>query len=290
MSTSAKAIQGIGAVPATPSPEDEVFSVDPSVKARRREKRIVVLARIALGAAFLLVWEWVSGRFIEAFWISSPSSVFEALKGLVLSGELLSNVYATVTEAIVGFAFGATAGVLIGILFGANRMVAKILDPYLIGFYSIPRIALVPLFILWFGIGFETKVIYTALLVFFPVFLNTLSGVRDVNQDLIDVLRVMGASRANTIMKVLIPSALAWLFAGLRISVPYALIGAVVAEMFTSNVGLGYLISYYANVLDTAGLFAILFVTTILGLILHAAVAQVEKHLLRWRPAGDGAH
>lgn len=290
MTGNLKTIQAMGPVHAASSPEDEVFSVDPSVKARRREKQIVVLSRIALGAAFLLVWEWVSGRFIEEFWISSPSSVYVALQTLFISGNLFANVYATVTEAIVGFAFGATAGVVIGILFGANRLVAKILDPYLIGFYSIPRIALVPLFILWFGIGFETKVIYTALLVFFPVFLNTLAGVRDVNQDLIDVLRVMGASRTNTIMKVLIPSALAWLFAGLRISVPYALIGAVVAEMFTSNVGLGYLISYFANTLDTAGLFATLFVTTVLGLILHAVVAHVEKHLLRWRPADDGAH
>ena len=167
----------------------------------------------------------------------------------------------------------------------SERCVARVLDPYLVGFYSIPRIALIPLFILWFGIGFQTKVIYTALLVFFPVFMNTLSGVRDVSQDLIDVIRVMGASRTDTIRKILIPSALAWLFAGLRISVPYALIGAIVAEMFTSNVGLGYLISFYANQFDTASLFATLAVTTAMGLLLNAAVTRIEKRLLRWRPA-----
>lgn len=99
------------------------------------------------------------------------------------------------------------------------------------------------------------------------------------------MIRVMGASRADTIRKVLIPSALAWLFAGLRISVPYALVGAVVAEMFTSNVGLGYLISYNANMLDTSALFATLAVTTALGLLLHKLVVQIEKRLLRWKPA-----
>ncbi len=269
--------------------DDDVFLVDPSVKARRRERTIVIISRIVLGATALLLWEGISGRLVDEFWISKPSSVVKALISLWNNG-LVANTYATVCEALVGFGFGALAGMLIGLLFGSNRLIAKILDPYLVGFYSIPRIALIPLLILWFGIGFQTKVIFTSLLVFFPVFMNTLAGVRDVNLDLIDVLRVMGASKTDTIRKVLIPSALAWLFAGLRISVPYALIGAVVAEMFTSNIGLGFLISYHANILDTAGLFAALAVTTVLGLLLHASVVKVERHLLRWRPAGDTSH
>jgi NitT/TauT family transport system permease protein len=145
-------------------------------------------------------------------------------------------------------------------------------------------VALIPLFILWFGIGFETKVIFTALLVFFPVFMNTLSGVRNVDNDLIDVIRVMGASRFDAVRKVFVPSALVWVFAGLRISAPYALIGAVVAEMFTSNKGLGYLISMTANQFDTAGVFAVLLVTTMLGLTLDLIVRTVEGHYLRWMP------
>jgi NitT/TauT family transport system permease protein len=263
---------------------DEVFAVDPSIKAKRRETTIAIVARIVLGVALLAIWEIISGRWVDPFWISSPSRVAAAFVALWNSGTLLPNISATVMEAITGFGFGVAAGMAVGVLFGANRLVARVLDPYLVGFYSIPRVALIPLFILWFGIGFETKIIYTAMLVFFPVFMNTLSGVRDVNQDLIDVIRVMGASRFDTIRKILIPSALAWLFAGLRISVPYALVGAVVAEMFTSNVGLGYLISYNANMLDTSALFATLAVTTALGLLLHKIVVQIEKRLLRWKP------
>ncbi len=264
--------------------DDAVFVVDPSVRARRRETVTVISARIVLAIVALMAWEWASDRWGLDLFISSPSRIAIAFVKIVGSGVLIRNLYATLIEALVGFSIGAAAGMMIGVAFGANRLVAKVLDPYLVGFYSIPRVALIPLFILWFGIGFETKAIYTAILVFFPIFMNTLSGVRDVNQDLIDVIRVMGASRWNTIIKILVPSALAWLFAGLRISVPYALVGAIVAEMFTSNVGLGFLISSFANQFDTASLFATLLVTTMVGLLLNAVVVQIEKRLLRWKP------
>jgi NitT/TauT family transport system permease protein len=145
---------------------------------------------------------------------------------------------------------------------------------------------LIPLFILWFGIGLETKVLFAATLVFFPVFMSTFAGARDVDRDLIDVIRVMGASRMATVRKVLVPSALVWVFAGLRMSIPFALIGAVIAEMFTADDGLGYLISISANQYDTAGAFAAIFVTTILGLVLTYAISFLETRTLRWRTAG----
>ena len=265
--------------------DDIVFLVDPSIVARRKQNRLVLALRIILGVSFLVGWQLASGTLIKEFWISSPSGVYAALLKLWQSGNLGSYVWATVAEAITGFVFGAAAGMLLGIIFGASNLIARVLDPYLIGFYSIPRLALIPLFVLWFGIGFQTKVIFTALLVFFPVFMNTLSGARDVNRDLIDVIRVMGATRLDTVRKILVPSALVWLFAGLRISAPYALIGAVVGEMFTSNAGLGYLISLSASQFDTASLFATLLVITVLGLILTGLVGQLERRMLRWQTA-----
>lgn len=266
--------------------EELVFAVDPSVIARGREARTVLLFRILIGVGALLGWYFASDRLVPDFWISNPLAVLAALVRLWNEGGLGYSIVATVVEALAGFALGALIGIGIGLLFGANRTIARILDPYLVGFYSLPRVALIPLFILWFGIGFQTKVIFTALLVFFPIFMNTLAGARNVNTDLMDVLKVMGASRFDTIRKVLVPSALVWVFAGLHISVPYALIGAVVAEMFTSNVGLGYLISDCANKFDTAGLFATLAVTTVLGLVLSAGVTHLERRLLRWKPEG----
>jgi NitT/TauT family transport system permease protein len=267
--------------------DETVFEVDPSVRAKRRERTIVTTARVLLCIGLLGFWQFASGRLVSDFWVSNPWAIGQALRRLWEEGLLLSAIGTTVLEASVGFAIGTAVGILLGVLFGVNRVLARILDPFLVGFYSLPRVALIPLFILWFGIGLQMKIIFTALLVFFPIFMNTFAGVRGVDHDLIDVIRVMGASRLDTIRKVFIPSALAWVFAGLRISVPYALIGAVVAEMFSSNEGLGYLISMTANQFDTAGLFAALIVTTTLGLILDACVRLLERHFLRWQPAGN---
>lgn len=263
--------------------DDDVFAVDPSIRARKRENLLVNLLRIALIVVSLGTWELASGPLVSPFWVSSPSQVFLALAEMMQSGELPRAILATVLIAAAGFLLGALIGVGLGVLFGVNRVVARVLEPYLTGLYSLPRVALVPLFILWFGLGFEMKTIFTALLVFFPIFMSTLAGIRDVDDDLIDVIRVMGASRKDTILKVLVPSALAWVFAGLRISVPFALIGAVLAEMFSSSQGLGYLISNTANQFYTAGLFAALFVTTVLGLCLDWLVYTVERHVLRWQ-------
>ncbi|MEV7007322.1 ABC transporter permease [Streptosporangium sp. NPDC051022] len=271
-----------------PSPTvDEVFLVDPSITARRRQRIIVAVSRLALAVLGLLAWELTSGRLVSDFWISRPSAIGEALVRFALDGQLLPAVWVTLIETAVGFAAGASLGILVGLLFGVSPLVARVLDPFLTALNSIPRVALIPLFILWFGIGFETKVIFAATLVFFPVFMNTFAGARDVDRDLIDVIRVMGASRVDAVRRVLVPSALVWVFAGLRMSVPFALIGAVIAEMFTSDEGLGYLIAITANQYDTAGSFASLLVTTMLGLALTWGLTQLERRTLRWRPNTD---
>lgn len=266
-------------------PKADVFAVDPSIKARRRDTRIVNALRIALLVVTLTAWQLTSGRLISEFWISSPTAIWEALLQFLRDGVLGSAVRVTLVETAIGFALGAATGILIGIASGVNSLVARVLDPFLVAFNSIPRVALIPLFILWFGIGLPTKVLFAATLVFFPVFMNTFAGCRDVDRDLLDVLKVMGASRLDTIRRVLVPSALAWVFAGLRVSIPFALIGAVIAEMFTANDGLGYLISVSANQYDTAGSFAAIGVTTALGIVLTWLVAALERRVLRWQPS-----
>jgi NitT/TauT family transport system permease protein len=262
-----------------------VFLVDPSIRARRREHVTVLIARVGIAVVALAGWQYASGRWISDFWISSPIAVADALARFVGDGRLLPAIGATLLETAAGFAAGAAGGIVVGLVFGVSPLVARILDPYFVALNSIPRVALIPLFILWFGIGLETKVIFAATLVFFPVLMNTFAGARDVDRDLIDVIRVMGASRLDAVRRVFVPSALVWVFAGLRMSIPFALIGAVVAEMFTSNDGLGYLIAVTANQYDTAGSFASLLVTTLLGLALTGGVGLLERRALRWRPA-----
>ena len=262
---------------------DDTLDADPAIALRRRENRLVLILQILFAVVSLGLWEWGSGRWFSGFWVSSPSEIVSTLWAMTADGRMVSAVWATVGVAVAGFASGTVLGMGLGILLGLNPIVARVLDPYLVGLYSLPRVALVPLFVLWLGIGFEMKVAFTALLVFFPIFMNTLSGIRSVDADLIDVIKVMGASRWNAVAKVFVPSALSWVFAGLRISAPFALIGAVVAEMFSSNRGLGYLISLSASQFDTAGLFATLVVTTILGLLLDAAVVLIGRRLLHWQ-------
>ncbi len=258
--------------------------VEDVVAQRRNVERLKLNgARLLLGVIVLVIWQAASGTLVDPFWISRPSDVVAQLGRWIGSGSLFFHLQITLLEMVLGFVIGALAGILLGMILGLNQFLSKLVDPFLIGFYSLPKIALAPLFILWFGIGLEPKIILAAVIVFFLVFMNTFAGVRDVDQELIDVLRVMGARRHQIVWKVVLPSALAWVFAGLKLSVPHALTGAVVGELFASNKGLGYLLAASSGQFDTAGVFAVILVLTILGIIINEVVNRSEGILMRWR-------
>ena len=147
----------------------------------------------------------------------------------------------------------------------------------------VSAIALAPLFILWFGIGIQAKIILTATIVFFLVFFNTYAGVRDTSRELIDIVRLMGARTGQVLWRVVLPSALTAIFVGLRVSVPYALIGAVVGEMMASNRGVGFLLVRATGQFDTAGAFAALFVLIVISTCFNAGIVTLERYLLRWK-------
>src|SRR3954451_216872 len=235
-----------------------------------RNERLVVMAwRVGITVVGLALWEAASGRLIKPFWISSPSAIWAQLADWIATGELWLHVEITLTETILGFVFGAVSGIGVGLALGLNKRLAAGLDPFIIAFYSLPKIALAPLFILWFGVGLLSKVVLATFVVFFLVFYNTYAGTLAVEQELVDVLRLMGGTRGQIIRKVILPSVLLWIFTGMKISVPYALIGAVVGEMMASNKGLGYLIQAAAGQYDTSGVFAALFVLMIIATGLH---------------------
>ncbi|MCO8164886.1 ABC transporter permease [Pseudomonas sp. 21LCFQ010] len=243
----------------------------------------IFLGRIAILATILIGWQLASGPLIDPFFISSPAEIGKRFADLVSSGRLFSHGWITVVETLVGFFFGACAGITVGLVLGRNELLAKLLDPLLIAIYSLPKIALAPLFIMWFGIGIEMKIILTATIVFFLVFLNTYSGVRAVEREQLEILRLMGAREHHLITKVVLPSAIQWVFTGLKLSVPYALIGAIVGEIMAANRGLGYLLQDAAGQLDTAGVFAALIAIIALALLLQAAVRKLEQVLMPWK-------
>ncbi|MBD9655358.1 ABC transporter permease [Pseudomonas sp. PDM12] len=243
----------------------------------------IFLGRIAILATLLIGWQLASGPLIDPFFVSSPAEIGKRFADLVSSGRLFSHGWITVVETLVGFFFGACAGITVGLVLGRNELLAKLLDPILIAIYSLPKIALAPLFIMWFGIGIEMKIILTATIVFFLVFLNTYSGVRAVEREQLEILRLMGAREHHLITKVVLPSAIQWVFTGLKLSVPYALIGAIVGEIMAANRGLGYLLQDAAGQLDTAGVFAALIAIIALALLLQAAVRKLEQVLMPWK-------
>jgi sulfonate transport system permease protein len=257
--------------------------LDAELPAPRSEFLTVFAWRAAIVVICLAVWEFASGRLIKPFWISSPSEIWRQLSEWVATGQLWLHVEVTLSEILMGFGFGAISGVAVGLALGLNRRLAAVLDPFIVAFYSLPKIALAPLFILWFGVGLTSKVVLATFVVFFLVFYNTYAGTLAVEAELIDVLRLMGARRGQIIRKVILPSALIWIFTGMKSSVPYALIGAVVGEMMASNKGLGYLIEAAAGQYDTGGVFAALFVLMIIATGLHELLKQSERRMLRWR-------
>ena len=173
--------------------------------------------RLLLTVVLLAAWEVAATTVTTPFWISQPTRVFDRLLSLATSGLLFWHVWATLQAALLGLALGGIVGVALGLLLGAYPRVAAVVDPLLMGLNSLPRVALAPLFIIWFGIGLPSKVILAFSLVVFPVLINAYQGVRGVDQTLVDMLRTMQASPWQVARRVTIPSTLPWIFAGLRI-------------------------------------------------------------------------
>lgn len=244
---------------------------------------ITNLIRFGILAFIVVVWEVVAPLSDMEFFISTPSAIWRSLAARIADGSLFFHAWITSVEAIGGFLLGGSIGFVVGLFLGRFEYLAKILDPFLMAFYSLPKAALAPLFILWFGIGMDMKVILAASIVFFLVFLNTFTGVRQVSRELVAIMRLMGATERHILAKVVIPSAITWVFAGLRLSVPYALIGAIVGEIIAANRGLGYLLSHATGQFDAAGTFAALFAIMVLAVLLNISVNFIERKLLPWK-------
>ena len=250
----------------------------------RRERRATLLGRLAFAALFFAVWEIASGRVVEAFFVSRPSAIVASLWAMLSREALLYHLQFTIVEATVGYVIGAVAGLALGFLLARLDAVYRIIEPFVVAFYGIPRIALAPLFILWFGIGISSKIAVAAIMVFFIVFINTIAGVRAAPPQLLQVARVMGASEWDLVRKVIFPAATPFIIAGLQITVPQAMIGAIVGEFISSNRGVGHLISRAAGWLDTLGLFAGIFTLLVVVMVMNVGIGLLGGYLMRWNP------
>jgi NitT/TauT family transport system permease protein len=254
------------------------------------ERRRVLLARVAVIAAILVLWQLVVAMgLVDAFWISTPILIVEELWQLLASGSLVGDIAITIYEALIAFVVSSALGVICGLLLARSPFWDEVLAPLVLALNSLPRVALAPLIILWFGIGVVAKVVTAFTLVFFILLVNTLGGAKNVDNDILTIARLMGASERDILWKVTFPSALPWIFTGLNLGLTYSLLGVIVAEILASNHGLGYIIASSAASFNTAGVFAGLIVLAVVAWLFSLGMRKIEARLLRWKPSLNSA-
>jgi NitT/TauT family transport system permease protein len=236
----------------------------------------------ALLIVLIAGWELfcrVSG--ISALVIPAPSAVMETLWSGLISGYLLPHIWITTAEMVLGLATGCAIGFACGIILGETEFLRRLLYPYIIASQVVPKLALGPLFIVWFGFGMTSTVVITALICFFPLLENTLTGIHHIDPQKRELFRMLGATRLQTLLRLKIPSGLPVIMAGIRVAVVLALVGAVVGEFIGGRTGLGATIIAAQGMMDSTLMFALFIVITILGMIFYQAVILVEHWLLR---------
>jgi NitT/TauT family transport system permease protein len=242
-----------------------------------------LLRRILPLCIVLGLWQLASATIFSPAFVPEPTSIAARVGTWLGNGYLESNSWTTIQETIIGFVLGVAAGALAGIGLGMSRLWSDLLTPYINALYALPKVALGPLFILWFGIGIQMKIAMVGIFVFFVVFYNTWQGVKEVDRGLFESMLLMRAKRTQIIFKLIVPSALSWLFVGIRIAFPLALVGAIVGELIASNSGLGYIILNSANTFDTVGLFAGLFAVMVIAVVFDVILAySYSRYTRRW--------
>ncbi|HEU5393727.1 MAG TPA: ABC transporter permease [Candidatus Methylomirabilis sp.] len=266
-----------------------------------RARALIQLWRLLILAAFFLAWEYGTGilvirefrlfgvkplSWVDPFFISTPSLIVRRFVFLIspqAKVTLWARLAITLQNTFIGFGVGVGSGFLVGLILGRNETLARIFEPFIIAVNTLPRIALVPLVTMMFGLGSLSKVIMAWLIVFFIVFFNTFQGARSVDRDLVNAARLLGASRLEILRTVVIPSTLAWTFTALTPSISFALIGVVIGEFIGGDSGIGYLIILSLATLESADMMVALLLLAAVGITLALGIQMLERRLLRWQ-------
>lgn len=255
--------------------------------------RPALLLSPLLLVVIILVWYYISETAnIPEFVLPPPQKVWNALV-FGLSQDWGSRAgfwyhgFVTATEALSGFAIGSTAGIVVGLLVAHFRLVEQVLYPYIIALQSLPKIAVAPLFVIWFGFGMEPKILITSVITFFPLLVNTIAGYRSVDPDRIALGRAFNGSPLQIIWKIRLPSALPFIFAGLNMAAVLSVLGAIVGEFVGAQAGLGVLLLQYNTNLNIAGVYALFVVLAAMGFTLHFTVQRLERYFCFWAQSGS---
>ncbi len=232
------------------------------------------------GCLWYLATKW--GDYPE-YIFPGPESVFKEIRTIALNGLLWFHIKATLAEMAGGLALGLCSATLLGYILAKSPLLERLLGPYIVASQSVPAVAIAPLLIIWFGTGKISKILVCALVVFFPILINTIVGIRSVDEGLRTLMRSLKAGKWQTFIRLEVPAALPVLLGGLKIGVTLSVIGAVVGEFVGADRGLGYLINLAKGLFNTPLMFAALMILTVISLVLYLAITGLEKWLLAWR-------
>ena len=237
---------------------------------------LLLIASLAVWEAAVRVWR------VPAFILPPPSEIGAALYRGAVSGIYVHHLWITLAETLLGFALGSVVAFVLGTALAGSRRTEYFLYPYIVMFQSMPKVALAPLVVVWFGLGLTSKVVSAALIAFFPLLVNTILGLRSADEDRVDLMRSLAASELQIFWMLRLPSALPFVMAGLEVAMVFSLVGAIVAEFVGAEAGLGMLIQSRNFSMDVAGEFAILFILALLGLVLNAILVSIRRRVLFW--------
>jgi NitT/TauT family transport system permease protein len=258
----------------------------------RSSSRSIVIGVVSVSIA-LVLWETAVSSFsIPSYVLPSPLSVWRALvAGLLIDPTSRASFWYQLADTLHatgwGFVIGSALGIVLAALMAEFRIVEEILFPYVVGFQSIPKVAIAPLYVIWFGYQIESKVAMAATLTLFPVLLNSLEGFVAVERERLELMTSLDASRWQTFRLIKLPSALPFVFAGLNLGIVYAFLGAIVAEFIGAQRGMGVIITQLQSVSDTAGVFAALLLLAVAGYILIAIVRAFQRRFVFWSGSGN---
>jgi NitT/TauT family transport system permease protein len=276
---------------ATPAESESISAPRPSPSAARWGRgALLAVALPSITLVILLVlWDRAVVHFqIPSTLLARPLEVLSELAYGLKSGVLLLHTWVTLQEVFYGFLVGAVAGFALGALVAESTWTRLALYPFLVAFQMIPKVAIAPLFIIWLGYGVSSKVAFTASITFFPVVINTIAGLRSVDSEVLEMMRVFRATRWQAFYRVKLRFALPYLFASLEVAMVLSVIGAIVAEFVGATKGLGYLILQEMHQLETARVFAVLIVLSVLGIILSWVIRVIARAALFWHESERG--
>lgn len=253
---------------------------------RSNDAAVIRVSQFVALIGFIILWE-VSARFglTNVTWTSSPFRIAAEFRDSLMSGELPRHLGVTLSEAVAGLAAGAIVGILLGMVLGVSRLVGAIIEPFIMALNCLPRVALGPLIVMYLGIGFASKFALAFSLVVVPMMINVFEGIRSTDPVLVNLLRTVGASRMQTFFKLLLPNCIPWIFSALRVSISFAMIGAIVGEFISARAGIGYMIDTAAGAFNVTAMLMPLIVLMLVTFTFDRLFVMLRNRMLHWRPA-----